>query len=378
MDWNGTTKPEPPKKGLDDFLEKLLNNPKHFAGLVVAAVVAAGALSSFYKVNPEEEAVVTRFGRYLSTEGPGPHFKLPFGIDKVQKLVTNVPQVENFGLGASRPQISSSRANLFATQSRLQKRSKVRAKTPPSESLMLTGDLNVANVKWQVQYVIKNPRNYLFNVRDPQKNIRDISQATMRRVVGDLTVNSVLTDGRVRIQSDVERLMQDILDEYKMGVDIREVLLQDVLPPAQVRSAFEEVNRAKQEQEQAINNAKAYYNRIIPESRGKAEQAVTEARGYAAALRNTAKGDAAKFSKVLTEYKKAPEVTRSRLYLELVESLLNRFEQLTIIDPTVKGVLPIFGQNQQISRAMMNPSKIEEMGLNRNNSNINNLQGIAK
>jgi len=290
--------------------------------------VAWGLYSSFYTVQPSEEAVVTRFGGYQRTTSPGLHFKMPFGIEEATKVRTKLVLQEEFGFRTS----DTSRA-----VSGYQKDSFVR------ESLMLTGDLNVADVEWIVQYQIADPRKFLFNAQDPTRNIRDVSEAIMRRVVGDRTVNEVLTTGRVEIATEAQRLMQEVLDKYDIGIRVVTVKLQDVNPPDSVKPSFNEVNAAKQEQEQAINMAEEAYNKVVPEARGKAEETVSEAEGYASAVVNRAKGDSARFLLTLKEYRSAPEVTRTRMYIETMEELFKRFDKLTIVDDKVKGLLPIFG-----------------------------------
>lgn len=329
MSWNGSEKIPNPQKSVEDFLHDLSNNPKGILYLIIVLVVVAALFTSFYTVQPYEQAVVLRLGKYLRTENPGLHVMIPFGIDRVQKVPTGLRHQESFGFN---PDLSSSGGPAgFRGSSQLD-----------DESLMLTGDLNMANVTWVVQYSISDPQQFLFNVRDPRKNIRDIAQAAMRRVVGDRTVNEVLTVGRVAIEEAAREYTQNILSDYKMGVKIDEVQLQDVNPPERVRPSFNEVNAAKQEQEQLINNAEAYRNKVIPEARGRAEEEISRAEGYAAAVLNRARGDASKFSQIVTEYAKAPRATKVRLYLELVEELFARMPALTIVDPSVKGVLPMF------------------------------------
>lgn len=305
-------------------------NARFFA--VLAVLVAAGftANSAFYTAQPSEEVVVTRLGKYDRTTSPGLHFKLPFGIEVATKVKTKLVLQDEFG---------------FRT-------SDVRARGPSAykneifdkESQMLTGDLNVADVEWIVQYQIADPKKYLFASADPHQTIRDISEAIMRRVVGDRTVNEVLTTGRVEIATEAKRLTQEVLDKYDVGVRIVTVKLQDVNPPEGVKASFNEVNAAKQEQEKAINMAEEAYNKVIPEARGKAEETVSEAEGYASAVINHARGDADRFTTTLREYKLAPEITRRRLYLETMEELFQKFEALTIVDDKVRGVLPLFGQ----------------------------------
>ncbi|OGS00811.1 MAG: HflK protein, partial [Elusimicrobia bacterium RBG_16_66_12] len=270
--------------------------------ILLAAVIGAAAFAtSIYTVEPSEESVVLSLGRYVSTEPPGLHFRLPFGVDRVIKVKTKVILQEEFGFRSSGKEGSRT---AYANDDF------------KSESLTLTGDLNVANVEWIVQYQISDPKKYLFNAREVLKNMRDISQSVLRRVVGDRIVSQVLTTGRVEIAEEAQRLTQEVLDRYDIGVRIVTVKLQDVNPPESVRPAFNEVNAAKQEQEKAINQAEREYNTVIPEAIGKAEQTVRNAQGYATAAVNRAEGDATRFRAVLGAYQTAPTVTRSRLYLE--------------------------------------------------------------
>ena len=288
-----------------------------------------GLWSSFYTVQPSEEAVVTRFGKFDRTATPGLHFKLPFDIETATKVKTMLVLQEEFGFRSS----ETERGSTNYQQGNFEK-----------ESQMLTGDLNVADVEWIVQYQIADPRKYLFQAQNPKQNIRDVSEAIMRRVVGDRTVNEVLTTGRVEIATEAQRLTQEVLDKYDLGIKVITIKLQDVNPPDVVKPSFNEVNAAKQEQEKAINMAEEAYNKVIPEARGKAEETMSEAEGYASAVVNRSKGDAERFTLTLQEYRRAPDVTRKRLYLETMEELFGRFKRLTIIDDKVKGLLPVFGQ----------------------------------
>lgn len=281
------------------------------------ALILAG-FSSTYTVEPSEEAVILRFGRYVSTEPPGLHFKLPF-VDRAVKVRTKIILQEEFGF-----------------------RSGGGAGSLQEESLTLTGDLNVADVEWIVQYQISDPKKFLFNTREVLKNLRDVSQSVMRRVVGDRTVNELLTTGRVEIADEAHRLTQEVLDRYDIGLRIVTVKLQNVNPPEPVKPAFNEVNAAKQEQEKAINMAEREYNKVIPEARGKAEQQVSDAEGYATAVVNRAEGEAQRFRAVLAAYRTAPSVTKTRLYNETMEELYGRFKTLTIVDKGVSGLLPVF------------------------------------
>ncbi len=322
------------KNEIDKFIEAVsaklgqgFDARKTIVSLAAVAFLGIGAITSIYTVEPSEEAVILRFGRYISTQPPGLHFKMPFGLERAIKVKTKVILQQEFG---------------FRTKGQIGSRTDYTTQDVMEESLTLTGDLNVANVEWIVQYQISDPKKYLFNTREVTQNLRDVSQSVLRRVVGDRVVTEVLTVGRVEIAEEAHRLTQEVLDRYDIGIRIVTVKLQDVNPPEKVRPAFNDVNAAKQEQEQAINQAEREYNRVIPESRGKAEQSVRDAEGYATAVVNRAEGEAARFRSVLQAYQVAPTVTRTRLYLETMEELYARFQSLTIVDKGVQGLLPIF------------------------------------
>lgn len=294
--------------------------------LVIVGVVTA--MGSFYTVGPDEQAVIIRLGRYLETNGSGLHFKLPLGLDKLYIVKTERVLQQEFGF---RTEVSSYRG-----------RTRYAANQFDDESLMLSGDLNVADVEWVVHYRIAGPFRYLFKTKEQEKNIRDVSESIMRRVVGDRSVTEVLTTGRVEIENEAKALIQEVLDRYEMGVLVGTVALQDVNPPDSVKASFNEVNEAKQEQEKLINQAERQYNTVIPEAKGKAQRKISEAEGYANALTNRAVGDAEKFQALLLEYRKAPVITKKRLYLETMEALFKRFKDVTIVDAQVKGLLPVF------------------------------------
>lgn len=302
-------------------------NLKPFLGFFVVIVLIFGGMSTFYTVQPDEEAVSIRLGKYSETTGPGLHFKLPFGIDKIIKLQTKRIHQLEFG---------------FRTRDTSAGRMRFSKNVYENESLMLTGDLNVAEVEWVVQYQIADPFKYLFKTSDPTRNMRDVAESIMRRVVGDRLVTEVLTTGRVEIASDAKGLMQVVLDKYNLGVRVVTVKLQDVNPPERVKPSFNEVNEAKQEQEQMINQAEKNYNKIIPEARGKAQKLISEAQGYASAVVNRAEGDAQKFLSILKEYKKSPAITQKRMYLETMEDIFTHVDAFTVVDPKIKGLLPIY------------------------------------
>lgn len=284
-------------------------------------------LSSFYTVEPDEEAVVIRFGDYHTTAQPGLHFKLPFGVDQVIKVKTRQVLQTEFG---------------YRTQDTSSRRSEYSQRNYKDESLMLTGDLNVADVEWAVQYQIADPFKFIFQTSEPVRNIRDVSESIMRRVVGDRSVAQILTTGRVEINDEAKILMQEVFDRYDMGVRIISVRLQDVNPPDRVKPSFNEVNAAKQEQETAINQAEEVYNKVVPEARGKAEQTISEAEGFAERVVNRALGDVQRFEALLKEYQRAPTITRKRMYLETMESIFKDFKNLTLVDPNLEGVLPVY------------------------------------
>lgn len=299
-----------------------------FLGVLLFLVVT----TSFYTVEPDEEAVVLRFGKYTGIpKPPGLHFKAPLGIDKVIKVQTKRVLQEEFGFRTSNNRLS--RASYSENNFDI-------------ESLMLTGDLNVADVEWVVQFQISDPYNFLFKTNSPLVNIRDVSESIMRRVVGDRTVTEVLTTGRKEISTEARILVQEVLDRYEMGVNVVTVKLQDVNPPDTVKPSFNEVNEAKQEQEKAINQAERAYNKIIPEARGKAQQLITEAEGYSLALVNKAEGDADKFTAEYKAFKKSPVITKKRIYLDAMENVYSSLDDVTIVDSTIKGMLPVFSSKE--------------------------------
>ncbi len=311
----------------DKAKQDLKNNAKIFVPIALIIFVLILGNTSYYTVDPDEEAVIIRLGKYQGTALPGLHFKLPLGIDRVIHVKTKRVLQEEFGFRTSDPR---SRVTTYDNNSF------------DDESLMLTGDLNVADVEWVVQFQISDPFKFLFQTSSPERNIRDISESIMRRVVGDRLVNEVLTTGRVEIATEAKVLMQKVLDKYDMGVKIVTVKLQDVNPPNIVKKSFNDVNAAKQEQEKAINQAEESYNKVIPEARGKAEKLISEAEGYAKAQVNRSEGDAEKFKAMLAEYKRAPSITKKRIYLETMAGMLKKVENIRVVDPSIKGILPVF------------------------------------
>ena len=286
--------------------------------------------TSFYMVDTDSKGVVQRFGRFTRITEPGLHFKLPLGIEKVQKPQVERIFKEEFGF-------STLRAGIKTTYGRRNM----------DEYLMLCGDLSVAEVEWIVQYKILEPVKYLFNIRNPRKVIRDVSESVMRTVVGNSSVDEVLTARRTEINTEAKEKMQSILDNYNTGILVDTVKLQDVNPPEPVKPAFNEVNAAQQDKEKLINQAKEEYNKVIPKVRGQALQMVKQAQGYAINRTNRALGDAQRFNQIWAEYSQNKDVTRRRLYLESLEKVFPKLEKKYIIDDKVKGLLPLMNIGEE-------------------------------
>jgi membrane protease subunit HflK len=321
-----------PSSDLDELLAQLQRNWRGYrAGpiLGVAAVVVALIVlwSSWFTVQPEETGVVQRFGRVVRTAGPGLHGKWPFGIETVRLVPTARVLKEEFGF----------RSLAGPPGQRTQYAGNQAYKT---ESLMLTGDLNVIDVQWILQYRIEDPIRYLFQVRDPRQTIRDITEAVMRRVVGNRLGSDVLTVGRVAVSTQVREEVQQILRDYQTGVRLVTVELQDVTPPDPVKPAFNEVNEARQDKERTINQAEEQVNRELPRAGGEAARSVREAEGYAIERVNRARGEATRFQAVLAEYQQAPEVTRRRLHLEALGRFMTETKGLYIVDSDQKAMVP--------------------------------------
>lgn len=291
---------------------------------VIGIILLTVLISALYSVEPDEEGVVKRFGKYVRTTQPGLHVKLPF-VETVDKVKVKHIFKEEFGFRTLRAGIKT----IYAPGNF------------SGESLMLTGDLNVAVVEWIVQYKIKNPLNYLFKVRDPRSTIRALSEAVMRQVVGDRSVDEVLTVGRIEVGQEAQKELQKILDAYETGVQIVMIKLKDVNPPDPVKPSFNEVNEAKQEKERMINEAWQAYNKVIPKAKGEAKKTISTAEGYAVDRVNKAMGEANRFVAIWEEYRKAEDVTRRRLYLETLSDILPRIGEKYIIDSGGTGILSL-------------------------------------
>ena len=294
---------------------------------VVAGVLLVLAWSSYYQVEPAEVGAVQRFGKLVRTTTPGPHFKIPLGIETVTKVPVERQLKMEFGFRT----LEAGARSTYATPSQQTK----------VESLMLTGDLNVAVVEWIVQYRIKDSRAYLFHVRDVEETFRYMSEAAMRQVVGDHSVDEVITIGREAIAFQAKEELQRLCELYGIGIEVQQLVLQDVNPPDAVKPAFNEVNQAIQEKERSINEAWAEFNLAVPRARGEAEQAIRSAEGYALERENKALGDASRFEAMYEEYKKAPLVTRRRIYLETMNRILPKLGRKVILDEKARGILPL-------------------------------------
>jgi membrane protease subunit HflK len=289
-------------------------------------VIVWGVMSSYYTVQPEERAVVKRFGKVVSINDPGLHFKLPFGIDSVQKVATERVMKQEFG---------------FRSADSDGERTEYSPEDFPDESLMLSGDLNIIDVEWVVQYRISDPMKYLYQQRDPERTLRDIAESVMRRVVGNRLGSEVLTTARVAISALARDEIQAAMQSYDNGIHVVTVELQDVVPPSAVQPAFNEVNEARQERERMINEATKQANQEIPKAKGEANRALSEAQGYAAERINYAKGETARFNAILAEYRVAPDVTRTRLYLETLFQVLPNVGSVYVVKDGAATPLPI-------------------------------------
>jgi membrane protease subunit HflK len=297
--------------------------------LAALLLLVTGLARGVYTVGPESVGVIQRFGRFVGTVGPGLRFKLPFGIDTVTIVPVKRQLKMEFG---------------FATPGATQFDQVPRE--PTRESDMVTGDLNAAHVEWVVQYDINDPEQFLFNHRDPGPTLRDLSESVMREVVGDRTVDEVLTIGRQGIETEAIAELTSLVQQLNMGLRVQQVQLKNVHPPTAVQQAFEEVNRAQQEREQMINQANGEYNKVVPRASGEAQKRLSEAEGYALKRVNEAEGDVARFRALLEQYEKAPAVTRQRLYLETIGEVLPQLGSKVILDADAKQFLPLMNLRQ--------------------------------
>lgn len=326
MDWQNVPTPD---EIIDVGRKKLTNSSKWIPVIILALFILAGLRGLIYSIGPDEVGVIQRFGKFISLSSPGLHAKIPFGVDKMTPIKVEKVFKEEYGFKST----DSQRGERYSARA--------------DQSLMLTGDLNILDVRWIVQFKVKDPVKLLFATRQPQDNIHDVSEVVMRRFVGDYSVDEVLTVKREEIDDLAQQEIQRILDEYNTGVHIVTVKLLDVNPPEAVKSAFNEVNEAKQEKEKMINQAWEAYNKVIPKARGTAEKTIREAEGYETDKTNRAKGESERFLATLAEYKKAPAITKQRLYLETMAQALPNAKEKYIIDSQQKSILPLIDINKK-------------------------------
>lgn len=323
----------------NDFPSLEIKLPK-IQGNVIKIVIAAVILlillfGSIYQISPAQIGVILRFGKFARTTNPGLHFKLPLGIEKLTKVPVQRQLKMEFGFRTVRPGVRTEYAI-----------------TPDAvkEAVMLTGDLNVVVVEWIVQYKIKNPYNYLFKIRDASSTFRYMNEAVVRKIVGDNTVDEVITIGRARIANEAKKELQELCDLYEIGIEVNQLVFQDVNPPDPVKPSFNEVNEALQEKERKINEAWSEYNQVIPKAKGEANQTIRAAEGYAAERINRAEGDASRFKAIYKEYVRAPLVTRKRLYLEAINNILPKINKKIIFDEKQKNILPLLNLGEEVKK----------------------------
>lgn len=315
----------PPIQNTVTFVRPQLNfSPKWLIIVPLIIFILVGLVSSFYTVSVGTVAVVQRFGKFKEIAEPGLHFKLPYSID----IATIVPVSRQLKLefGFSSP--GGTNPDQYGTE-------------PELERDMVTGDLNAAQVEWILQYSISSPTDYLFKSREPGPTLRDLTESVVCEVIGDRTVDEVLTIGRTDIETESLGRLKTILQNLSMGVSAEQIQLKNVNPPAPVQRAFEEVNRAQQERETLINQANGEYNQVIPKAKGTAEQRISGAEGFAIQRINEAEGDVARFKELLIQYDKAPAITKRRLYLETMNQVLPQIGSKIIIDEDAKQFLPL-------------------------------------
>lgn len=312
-----------------DFqLPKMPKFPVKVIQMVALAIfVLVLLISSTYTINPDELGVIQRFGKFVRTTEPGLHFKWPFGIESLTKVPVQQQLKQEFGFRTTEPGIHSEYAM---------------PEDAVKEAVMLTGDLNVLNVEWIVQYKIKDAYKFLFNMREAQASFRDMNEAVVRRVIGDNSVDEVLTTERDRLAHEAKEELQKLCNLYEIGIEVSQLIFQDINPPDPVKPSFNDVNESLQERERKINEAWAEYNNEIPKATGVAEQAIRAAEGYAMERVNNARGDASRFTSVYQEYARAPLVTRRRLYLETMTEVMQKIGKKVIVDDKQKNLLPLF------------------------------------
>lgn len=277
-------------------------------GTIVLVALGLWAVSGFYIVHEGSQGVVLRFGKYQQTFGAGLHWRIPYPVESVE--IVNVDQIRTAEIGY-RSTAQGSRAL-------------------PSESLMLTQDENIVDIKLAIQYRIKDAKDYLFNVADPDLTLAQAAESALREVIGKSTMDFVLTEGRAEIVARVNTLIQNILDNYNAGLHLTSVNMQDAQPPEEVQHAFDDAVKAREDEERLRNEAETYANDILPRARGQAARLIEEANAYQAQVIAQAEGDAARFSQVLAEYRHAPDILRERMYIETIESIMQNVSKVIV------------------------------------------------
>ncbi len=310
--------------------EKSKKGKKHHVGpkliltIIILVIVAIAGFTSFYVVDETEQAVITRLGKYTTTTGPGLHWKLPFGLEKNYNVPVKIVQMEQFGFKT----VKAGRNNEYKNNI-------------SSESTMLTGDLNIVNVEWIIQYKIENPKQWLFGVYEKDNTIRDISRSVINTLVGDRAILDVMGKERSTIEELGLEMMNENFNQLGLGINVTAVKLQNIVPPEGVQEAYEDVNKATQDMNRFINEGQEAYNAEIPKAQGEADKQIQQAEGYAAERVNRAEGDVARYNAVYEEYKKSPKVTKERIYLETMDEIFGGETKPTIIDSELENLVPI-------------------------------------
>lgn len=284
-------------------------------GVIILIIVGVWALSGFYIVDEGKRGVVLEFGKYKETTQAGLRWHIPYPVESVQ--IVNVSQIRTVEIG-----YRSGGGGEQATRS------------IPREALMLTQDENIVDVNFAIQYKVKDAKNYLFDVRDPDQTLGQATESAIREVIGKSKMDFVLTEGRSEVVQRAEKLIQEILDIYKSGLQVTSLNMQDAQPPEQVQAAFSDAVKAREDEQRSINEAEAYSNDVIPRARGTKAQVIAEAEAYKEKVVIQAKGETNRFLQVLAEYEKAPQVTRERMYLETIEQVMNKTSKVML---DVKG-----------------------------------------
>jgi len=347
----GRGKPPPDFEEIKQKLQNVLKFKGSGLKIVIALVILIWLASGFYIVNPNEVGVVKRFGAFARITQPGPHYHLPYPVESV--LTPSVTEIKRLEIGFRTPQFQSSMLDADY-------------QNVPKESLMLTGDENIVDVQFIVQYRIKEAQNYLFNISQPEKTVKDAAEAAMRDVIGNNEIEAVLTEEKFAVQTKTMELLQGILDSYNSGIKVTAVKLQDVHPPQQVVDAFKDVASAREDKSRLINQAMAYRNEIVPKARGKVASILNEAEAYKETKIRQAKGETERFNQILKEYRQVPQVTRKRLYLEAMQEVFERTGHKTVLtgDVSEKMVpyLPLHELDKGMRASSKNSTQTEKRG----------------